>query len=715
MDQQTLTNHIANTSKGDFDIACKIILKEVFGLTAINVDGTDDGGTDFTSFDKMGARNPVGYQITTQKKGLQKKALQDAKKNLEKLKAERFYYFTSQSISETTSKKFENDIFNEIGLPATCFGAKHVAAFLIEENLINLYLDQTNSPLPRNFASSPDYKEMALYSYTLMSDDSRNMRDGIYDDTILFIISSEGEVSESDLPEKVLTYLNLSETKHSYIQNRIGSLFGKRQIRRTASDKIVLTETADTDINLRKRIYEKELEDLSAAQIDLIRDEFGYNWSTDDSKKISIYIAGIYIEDQFNLLKDIDSKISNHPVLQGQNRGLNELKEYLIKTGGVAPKHIDIISKKLIDLASNHPLIAKLARASVYVALEGTNPVISAKALGAGRWSDYRILTETTVAIPWICTQLFRGHGHSSFSSSKQAIKKATKLGASLHITYFYLNECAAHLLRARNYDGIELSEEELSYSPNAFISNYFSLKRQGISVPSNLMDYLKIFSPAVLIKRTEMSDWVRAIMTDIQSIMNRSGIEFIESPKFTHEQSKFFEQEYAYYLDKMHLFKPTHLINHDVWALQFTNELIHKGEHWIILTYDKSLINVSKVNEYKGWVSTPERFIDLTTNCGNLTDTQYTSLIHSFATYSEKTLSAGARIIDKIIQYASPKMQEWEFKNEFDVFKNNLLSNTDLNAIDSVQKIDNSIEEYLREHGFKNNNNKVSSELEVD
>lgn len=715
MDQQTLTNHIVNTSKGDFDIACKIILKEVFGLTAINVDGTDDGGTDFTSFDKMGARNPVGYQITTQKKGLQKKALQDAKKNLEKLKAERFYYFTSQSISETTSKKFENDIFNEIGLPATCFGAKHVAAFLIEENLINLYLDQTNSPLPRNIASSPDYREMALYSYTLMSDDSRNMRDGIYDDTILFIISSEGEVYESDLPEKVLKYLSLSETKHSYIQNRIGALFGKRQIRRTSNDKFVLTETADIDLNLRKRIYEKELEDLSGAQIDLIRDEFGYNWSTDDSKKISIYIAGIYIEDQFSLLKDIDSKISNHPVLQGQKKGLNELKEYLIKTGGIDLKHIDIISKKLIDLASNHPLITKLARASVYVALEGTNPVISAKALGAGRWSDYRILIETTVAIPWVCTQLFSGHGHNSFSSSRKAIKKATKLGASLHITYFYLNECAAHLLRARNYDGIELSEEELCYSPNAFISNYFSLKLQGISVPSNLMDYLKIFSPAVLIKRTEMSDWVRAVMTDIQSMMNRSGIEFIESPKYTHEQSKFFEQEYVYYLNKIQLSKPTHLINHDVWALQFTNELIQKGEHWIILTYDKSLISVSKVDEYKGWVSTPERFIDLTTNYGNLSDAQYTSLIHSFATYSEKTLSAGARIIDKIIQYASPEMQEWQFKNEFDIFKNNLLSNTDLNAIDSVQKIDNSIEEYLRQHGFKNNNNKVSSELEVD
>lgn len=716
MDQQTLTNHLVNTSKNDFDVACKIVLQEFFDLKAINVDGPSDGGTDFVSFNRGGSRNQVGYQATTQKNKIKIKAFNDAKKNLEKLGATRFYFFTSQSISETTARRLENDIFNEIGIPSTCFGAKHVAGILLEENLLNIFLDKTNSPLPRNFATSPDYREMALHAYTVMSGDTRNMRDGIYDDTILFVLSSQGETAEKDLPETVLTYLKLEESRYSYIQNRVGALFGKQLIRRTSKGNIVLTDKANTDIDLRKRIYEKELEDLSAAQIDLMRNEFNFDWTVEDSKQISIYIAGVYIEDQIKLLKEIDSKISIHPVLNIQGRGIDSLKEYLLNTGKIPPGNIDLVSKKLVNLASNHPLVTKLARASVYVALEGSSPIVSAKVLGAGRWSDYRILIETTVAIPWICTQLFSGHGHSSFASSKQAIKRAKKLGASLHITYFYLNECAAHLLRARNYDGIELSPEELCYSPNAFISNYYSLKKQGIKVPESLMEYLKIFSPSVLVKRQEMSEWVRTVMTDVQSILNRSGIKFVESPKYTHHQSKFFEQEYTYYLNKIKSSKPIQLINHDVWALQFTNDSIaDKGEHWLILTYDKSIINVSKVNEYSGWVSTPERFLDLTSNYGSLTEAQYVTLVHSFATYSEKTLSAGARIIDKVIQYASVEMQEWEFKNKFDQFKNNLVSTTDLDSINSAQNIDKGIDEFLRTHGLHSIKKRAVKDLEVD
>lgn len=51
---------------------------------------------------------------------------------------------------------------------------------------------------------------------------------------------------------------------------------------------------------------------------------------------------------------------------------------------------MDIIIDKMLQMASNHPLIVKLTRASVYIALEGTNPLSASKTLGANRWSDIK-------------------------------------------------------------------------------------------------------------------------------------------------------------------------------------------------------------------------------------------------------------------------------------------------------------------------------------
>ena len=703
MDQETLTNHLKRMSKHLFDIACQIVLKEIFGLNIINVDGPWDGGTDFAAFKRDGSRTLTAYQVTTQKKEIEKKIYNDAKKTIEKLGAKKYFFITSLSISETTARKIEAQISDELNIPTTCFGSRHIADFLINESLLNRFLDESNYPLPRNFSSSPDYREMALHAYTIMSDDTRGMKDGIYDDTILFIIADKIEADETEIIEGVIKFLNLDETKYQYLSKRIGALFGHSAILRTMDGKISLSDRTNNDLSIRRRIYERELEDLSAAQIDLMRTEFNSNWTLDDSKSVSVFIADSYIADQVELLREIKASIAINPILNLQEKGISSLKNYLAKKRSVEPKDIQEATKKLVEIASNHPLIMKLARASVYVALEGSNPIVSAKALGAGRWSDYSIMLEPSVSIPWICAQLFNGKVNPYFDSSKKAVDKALKLGCSLYISYFYINECAAHLLRARKYSGLEFNPEELSYSPNAYISNYYSLITQKVKVPKTLMEYLRIFSPSVLIEQHDKRTWIRSIMTDIQTILTKSGVSFIESPKYSHQQCATFEKEYSYHLLDLKIDKPKHLIDHDAWALQLTHDLITKnGQHWLLLTYDRSMISVGGSDIYSGWVTTPNRFLDLTASYDTLPETQYISLVHSLATYSERTLSAGARIIDKIVQYASNEMQNWEFKKDFEEFKKNILTKTDLESIDAIQRIDENVDSFLESHGIK-------------
>jgi len=80
MDQDTLTNHLSRLGKDPFAIACRIVLRSVFNLNAINVDGPGDGGTDYISLKRDGARSNVAYQITTQRTDIERKAYKDPRK-----------------------------------------------------------------------------------------------------------------------------------------------------------------------------------------------------------------------------------------------------------------------------------------------------------------------------------------------------------------------------------------------------------------------------------------------------------------------------------------------------------------------------------------------------------------------------------------------------------------------------------------------------------
>ena len=56
MDKETFANFISNCGKRDFEIACRIVLQDVFNLIIANVDGSNDGGTDFASIESDGLR-----------------------------------------------------------------------------------------------------------------------------------------------------------------------------------------------------------------------------------------------------------------------------------------------------------------------------------------------------------------------------------------------------------------------------------------------------------------------------------------------------------------------------------------------------------------------------------------------------------------------------------------------------------------------------------
>lgn len=714
MDIETLANHISNLGKQYFDKACKLVLTEVFNLNAINIDGAYDGGTDLVTF-ADNTREKAAYQITTQRSDIKNKAYRDAKKALEKLSIEKYYFLTTYNLTEIDQRLIESKISQELGVNANCFSPRIIAGLIINDGKLNRFLEILDYPLPRQHGNFVDIKTRALHSYSVFSEDAGKLRYSVYEDTILFSLYNNS-MDEESLVNTVISFLNLGEEKDEFVRKRIGGLFGKGLIAKDENKIISLTTESSSDLENRQSLYEIELNNLSAAQTDLLRDKYSLTWTAEESKKISLWIANSYIADQLENLKDINATIVNSNFYNISENGSNKLKQFFIKEKLQDLSTTENIVNDLLDLASTHPLITKISRASVYVALDGNNPIASAKSIGANRWSDVNIILEPSVALPYLCSLLYAGNNNRFFKTTVKSVSQAKELESLLYMPYYYFNECAGHLLTARKYIGFEDQNKELEFSNNAFISNYFHLKNKGIKIPNTVSEYLATFSTAIKTERSEVKSWVRSIMTDLQSIFTSNGIEFIDTPHFEEEDLEEIKYHYNDILKDAGIKKKIHLFNNDIYTLKATNERIVKNaEIWVILTNDRSLVNFSKTEYFKGWITNPYKFLQITELSKPMSESKLVSLVHSVATFSDRTLSLGARIMDRLINLSSTEIQNYELKQEIERFKQETINSINLDDSNVFDIIDSKTDEFIIKHGLNKKDEEKEDEINDD
>jgi hypothetical protein len=704
MDQETFANHISTLGKNYFNVACRMLLTDIFNYRIINVDGKNDGGTDYSSFTTNGLREPVAYQITTQKTEIEKKIWNDVKKSIDKLGVKRFFFMCSLPVSEIEIRKIENEITQTFGIQVSCYDAKIIAGFILDSNLARHFLEKTNGLVPiNNVKSLNSYQESALYSYTIISSDSRKFKINIYDDTILFILLHTGKVSIIDIKIEIAKLLNYQLNDFDVlIKSRIDSLMSRGKII-YCDGLYCLDDKTRQEIEIRTLLYERELENLISAQADILA-EFKVEWEVEDLKNISFFIVSVYIQKQFENLKQVKATISLHPIFNNFScNSIAEITNYLTKNKQIKRPEAERAVKLIIENAATHPLITKLTRSAMFLALQSDNPSYSAIVLGANRWSECNIVIEPSVAIPYICSRLFEKNTNSKNRVAIQAVERALELDCKLFLPYFYISECAGHLLEAKKYIDIDIDENEMQYSNNAYVSYYFFMKNNGVDTPDTLLDYLSIFSPSIRTEQSDKKQWIRSIMTDIQSILNRANIEFLNIPFYKSEDCKAIEENYSYFLLESRISKKPNLIEHDIYILKYTNEsILNNKEIWAILTYDNSLIKFGGQDHYKGWVLSPLNFLDITQTNRKLSETNFVSLLHTFATFSERTLSFGARIMDKIIAYSSKEMQNWQYKQEVETFKKQMIDEYSTFEIDASNDVDVKIDDFLRKHNIK-------------
>src|SRR2546430_1454998 len=114
MDADSIENHVNSLGRHDFNAVASLLLRDAFNLTAINVDGPGDGGSDWSVYKDGGGSTTAAYQDTVQGSSWQQKALTDARKAVAKLKVTRYFFLTNRSRQRTDLKELEAQIASDL-------------------------------------------------------------------------------------------------------------------------------------------------------------------------------------------------------------------------------------------------------------------------------------------------------------------------------------------------------------------------------------------------------------------------------------------------------------------------------------------------------------------------------------------------------------------------------------------------------------------------
>lgn len=692
MDRESLTLIINGFDKQKFNQTVSIVLQDILAISAINEDSL------IVKKDMQETiPSSILYHLSIDKRSVIDPAL--LKKKIRIYKIQRIYFFFKYNLSDAELRKKDILFTMEYGIPVTCMCSSTLAEFIIESNMESkLFSDGDDF---RQISSSDiDYLTAAFHSMTIASTDVNDLKGKVYDDAILFKVALKSYERKEDLASGVLDFLKLSEEKYEIIMKRIDSLLSKGQIHKE-TEGFVLLPSILKDIETRQKAYLYELDSLTSAQVDLMRTDYNIDWNENDSKKIATLLAFSAIENQIRTLQEAGSEV-DHAIFRMVKNSDRKILGYLQKVKNLDEDKANEALENLAQIAAYHPLIIKITRACIYLALEGSNPLSSARALGASKWKDFNVMLEPTVAIPFICSQLYHGEVTNSFRRSVNSVQRAITFTSRVSIPYSYINECAGHLLAARKYNNIDLDPDEMAHSNNAFVSNYYSLIKAGVKLPDSFMDYLSTFSVAIKTEKSNVKAWVREIMTDLTSLLLKGHIIQEAIPFYNDDDLKDYEIEYSHFLSEKNKEKPGHLVHHDTIALKYTNDRVANfNEHWIILSYDSILTKVGNQSFYKGWICSPEKFLEMTNISIPLSETQMVSVLHSVASFSERTLAIGAKIMDRIIQYASSEMQNWEFKLELDKFKNEMKASLNSTNEEFDTEIIARTDEFLKNKGI--------------
>ena len=198
--------------------------------------------------------------------------------------------------------------------------------------------------------------------------------------------------------------------------------------------------------------------------------------------------------------------------------------------------------------------------------------------------------------------------------------------------------------------------------------------------------------------------------MADLQPLFLDYGVLFEETPHVPKNYSASIETEYMHTLRELNRDdKDDRLVRHDTEVLShISRNYTEKNEKIICLTWDRTMISIGTKIDVGGWIVSPVEASDLIQSKLQISDKKLLSFAHSVARTIERPKVLGARILDRVVQLASDKLEDWEFRKAIREFRDEAVSRIDTSDDKLyLSDFDKKTDERLQELGVSVNEKK--------
>ncbi len=704
MNAETIENFIKNLGKVDFDTVAVLVLTKVYHLKLLNVDGKGDAGSDARIFKDLGGSTTAAYQLPVQDAGWKRKALADARKAVEGLKATRFFFLTSRTHEGADLAEVENEIISALKIPANCLGAKQLAGLIVGRGLVPEFLEAIGAPVNVPTSNRPDLKEILLHSYVALGSERAKLRDDVYDDTLMYCLNLRGGAMPKDgLVDAALHLLECPEGRRDLLSRRVDSLLTRGWLRPLPQGQFRLADEQKIAIQGAERLYYAELGVLASAQAQLIYDKCGATWTQDQAHRAGVLLARMFIKCQLDTVRNAALELTALGLVRNIGDPEQDLRD-MLSAAGVPPRAVNGVILEFVDLAKEKPLIKKLARAATCVAIEGGDPLAGAKLIGASRWPAVTITLDASVAIPYLCASLYSPTSDRFSQGANECVTDFLGLGAKVVTPWFYIEECSAHLLKALDYGaGADDFQDDFAHSQNGYVAQYYLLRQTGRNVPLSIADYLETFAPSVKRSQGDLRTWTRTVMSELEQQFRHYGVEYEDIPRIPDHFRVEVEREYTYAMNALKRSKSHRLIEHDVMELSHSRRGIAEwGQSRLCLTWDGAMIDVGRKLRDCGWVVSPHEAIDFVQPYRRMSESKMFALAHVLASARDRSRDVAGHILDRVVYLAKERLLDWEFRQKVKDLRDDLLSRIDLSKPRYADWVDQETDKFLRSQGVE-------------
>lgn len=683
--------------------------KEYFKTKDVFIsNGPYDSGLDLI-VNKNGNQEKRSIQISIQKKGFEKKIIDDvrkAKENQEKFGYKNkidFYY----SLSITPSKKNELTRIADVdfGIDLSIYDSNRIAGLASSYSSITDFLYEIKNLAFKGSSSKVDKNSKILFDTLSMGTSSLNLKNSFIQAFILSFLYENPNSNSEEIIRYLVSVLN-NEKKHIY-ENEIGKLVSDHVIEITLEkDKKIYNLTESTLAKIQQIDKKTEIEEIELKiEIEKILIKYKLKEQVD---KIFSLLKSLY-DESFNFNQDEVDTINN-----GYNRTVNKIfKEFinhLIKNDAVDSITANDIGRELLVICSKNEFLSKSGSSKLLTNLYKSNKLESYLSK-----SNKLLFLDTQILLQLICREYSTEENNdplykavdvmfSSIVSSNTPINCCT--------TIDYVGEVAGHLKEA--YDLQRFLELDyivsLGPSKNVFFNYYLHLKESHEFEDFNefLEDLLDV-DYTVFENRSEFESIIHKLKERLEFI----NIEVYSPRGYPADEYSTYRKKYENCLSISSQKIPSHgnrsfeARRNDLNALlticDFNYENKDKHEDPYLITWDTSFYQTRSVfDKIDGFSSfqlmPPLKFanciglIDFKIN-PNAVNYNIISMVEENFNLSNDRIS----FIDLLNSFIEKKeITKWKLGNKFAKLRDELKNGTSIEEFDKVKNNNIPIDEFL-------------------